>query len=83
MQYIKLTDDKFIEYNPATDRSRVIVKSDVEKQLQDATEHLSEMPGDEQLLEWARANYPNRVGIQRIEQRISELTLLLENLNGC
>lgn len=87
MQYIKLTDNKFIEYNPDTDKSRVIIKSEVEAQLANMQEHLEDLPEitDEYLLEWARQQYPNIQAVQERKQTsedIANLQTLLENLNG-
>lgn len=87
MQYIKLTDDKFIEYNSDTDKTRVIVKSEVEEQLAGMQAHLKELPEvtDKYLLEWARENYPRIEAVKEREltlKDISNLQTLLENLNG-
>lgn len=52
---------KYIEYNDKTDTVRVFIKSDLEKQNEDAQARLAEIPPaptDKVLLEWARANYP-------------------------
>lgn len=78
MQYIKLSSDKFIQYDETNDTSRVIVKSELESQLTEAKARLAEIPPastDKELLEWAKANYPfmdysNEK--QSLEQIISE-----------
>lgn len=80
MRYIKVDNDKFIEYNEDNNSTRVIIKSEVERSLQDAREHLAEIADDEKLLEWARENYPLARDSGKIGERITELQGLISKL---
>jgi hypothetical protein len=61
MEYIKIGKEKWVEVDEVNDTTRVVVKSAVEKDLallRDELESLPPVLTDEQLIEWARKNYP-------------------------
>lgn len=85
MRYIKVDNDKFIEYNEDNNSARVIIKSEVEGQLSQVNDRLKEVGEitDEVLLEWARENYPNIPKVvekTNLESISLELNNLLEKL---
>lgn len=85
MRYIKVDNDKFIEYNEDNNSARVIIKSEVERQLSQVNDRLKEIGEitDEVLLEWARENYPNipkAAEKTNLESISLELNNLLEKL---
>lgn len=86
MQYIKLTNDKWVEVDEDNNTSRVVVKSELENQIAVSTTRLAEIPPDptdQELLDWAKINFPRmdysteRRNLQNI---ISTNSVLLENL---
>lgn len=86
MQYIKLNNDKYIEYDPDADTSRVIVVSELETQIAEAQSRLNAIPAsvpDAELLAWARTNYPmmnystEKTALEKI---IADNTAILEEL---
>jgi hypothetical protein len=83
MRYIKVDNDKFIEYNEDNNSTRVIIKSEVERQLSQVNDRLKEVGEitDEALLEWARENYPN---IPKVVEKtnLESISLELNNLLG-
>jgi hypothetical protein len=83
MRYIKVDNDKFIEYNEDNNSTRVIIKSEVEGQLSQVNDRLKEVGEitDEVLLEWARENYPN---IPKVVEKtnLESISLELNNLLG-
>lgn len=83
MRYIKVDNDKFIEYNEDNNSTRVIIKSEVERQLSQVNDRLKEVGEitDEALLEWARENYPN---IPKAVEKtnLESISLELNNLLG-
>lgn len=85
MRYIKVDNDKFIEYNEDNNSTRVIIKSEVERQLAGASKRLSEIKkvDDKDLLAWARENYPAMDYSREkesLEKIINENNILLNNL---
>lgn len=53
--------DTYVSFNKETMTSEVIVKSELEKQIEEAKKRLAEIPtipSDEELLTWAKQNYP-------------------------
>ena len=86
MQYIPLSKDKFIEYNETNDTSRVLIVSELEEQIAQAQERLSvipQSPSDEELLAWARLNYPMMdysTEKQKLESIVADNTAVLTNL---
>ena len=82
---IKLTDDKYVEVDE-NDQARVVVKSELEKQVKQAEDRLKEIPqppSDEELLAWAKENYPMmnyEVEKQALEKVIADNTAVLEAL---
>lgn len=78
MQYIKIKDGVYVEFDETNNKSRVIVKSEIEKQVSDLEQQVSELPEitDEFLLEWARENYQNSKLAERREQLIVSLSVL-------
>jgi hypothetical protein len=84
MQIFNIDKDKFIAYE--NDRARVISRAELRKQKQEAIERLKEIPPkltDEELLEWARENYPQvnyEVERQSLEAKVDECKLLLEKI---
>lgn len=87
MRYIKLNEDKWIEYDESTDVSKVIIKSELEAQLAECQSQLDEIDliTDEQLLVWAKENYPYIKSVpdrDMLVDRINSITSILENLNA-
>lgn len=61
MQYIKLGDSTLLEFNPDTNTTSVYNMANVHAEKEAAELRLAqnpEAPTDEQLLAWARQNYP-------------------------
>lgn len=87
MQYIKLNNDKYIEYDPDADTPRVIVVSELETQIAEAQSRLNAIPApvpDEELLAWARLNHPQNMNYENekraLEKTIADNTAILEEL---
>lgn len=86
MQYIKVDDGVWISYDPKNQTSSVVVKSTVEDQLAFNEKQLEDLPKpvtDEELLDWAKSNYPQSGTEQSrllIQKQIDDLKLLLEQL---
>lgn len=84
MQYIVIDKEKFVEVDLEKNTAKVFIKGELEKQLKEAQERLAkipEKPGDEELLEWARVNYPIMNYSREkeyLETQISEAQQLLE-----
>lgn len=60
MQYFNINDTKRIEYDPETDRVRVIDIEQIANEIEVARARLDEIPeqaSDEELLVWAKTNY--------------------------
>ena len=76
MQYIKLNNDKYIEYDPDADTSRVIVVSELEAQIAEAQSRLNAIPApvpDEGLLAWAKLNHPQNMNYENEKQALETL----------
>ena len=60
MQYIKITDDKWIEFDSVTNTSKVLSKSELQGQIDKWVIESDALPEatDEFLLQWAKDNYP-------------------------
>lgn len=89
MQYIKLNNDKYIEYDPDADTSRVIVVSELETQIAEAQSRLNAIPApvpDEELLAWAKLNHPQNMDYSKetetLQSLIAENSAILLQLNG-
>ena len=88
MKYIKIDSNTFIEYDPINESSTVLKKDELETALASARTRLEEIPSvvsDEELLAWARNNYPqvNYVTeIQSLNKIIAEGTTRLEAISG-
>lgn len=87
MQYIKLSEDKYIEYDGETETAKVVVKSVLAKQIQEAQARLSAIPAlldDKILLEWARVNHPQAMDYSAekasLEQIITTNKAILESM---
>ena len=62
MDYITIDKENFIEYDTKTKKANLLVKTELVKELADAEARLAEIPEgptDEELLEWAKENYPD------------------------
>ena len=72
---LKLTDDKYVEVDE-NDQARVVVKSELEKQVKQAEDRLKEIPqppSDEELLAWAKANYPQSMDYSKEKEALQSL----------
>lgn len=60
MQYIKIDDDTYIQFNEITKQSQTISKSELEKEASNIGKRINEdiVPSDEELLAWAKKNFP-------------------------
>lgn len=61
MKYFKVDDDKFIEFNEENGRTTVISKAEIETSIAFSQQRLAEIPdepSDEEMLVWARQNFP-------------------------
>jgi hypothetical protein len=74
-QLMKIDDNTIVKYSVVETRIDI---GDLEIEKKGIEEQLSKVVTDEQLLEWARVNYPyqniDKVGL---EARLSEITTLL------
>jgi hypothetical protein len=84
MQIFNIDKDKFIAYE--NDMAKVYSKAELKRQKQEALKRLREIPSqptDEELLVWARENYPQvnyEAERQSLEVRIAECNSLLEKI---
>jgi hypothetical protein len=88
MNYIKIDENSYIEYDEATQKSLMFNKQKIEEELENLSVRLDEIPkspSDEELLEWARTNYKYvdySVETKFINDRIEKIKSLLENIEG-
>lgn len=85
MKYINIENGTWVEFNQVTKQSRTIQKHDLEQEIALLTEENIRLnkATDEELLEWARINYPgsqdfktyhnNLFKIQTLEDTLSKL----------
>lgn len=88
MKYINLERTVYALYD---ERTQSVLKTVDTSQLEDEKSHIEEQltlipppPTDEQLLEWARNNYPypeNREGLE-FQRRLDEINTTLEAINN-
>lgn len=59
-QYVKVDDDTYLEYDPVSKSSRVIVKSRYIKQKEELEQRLEELGEvtEEDIMAWAMEHYP-------------------------
>lgn len=82
MQILPIDKDRYVKVDG--DKAEVFYLTEVEKCLKEATARLAELPTqptDEELLEWARENYPAMdysAEKQSLEAKISECNSILE-----
>lgn len=83
MQKIPIDKTRYILFDETNNTSRVVIVPEVEKTIQKAQERLAQLPpepSDEELLAWARENYPimdYAKEKQYLEAQISEAQQLL------
>lgn len=77
------TSGKYIEYDPATNISRVITKSEIETQITNWEAELESLPEitDEFLLAWAKENYPTGTQKELLNSLINEANAIIEKLD--
>jgi len=85
MQYIKLTDDKYIKYDETTEKAEVIFKSSLLARKNEYETNIAELPKitDEFLLEWAKQRQPEIDEIRmkdEFEKKLIEINNDLSNL---
>lgn len=90
MQYIQIDDDRFIQLDDDTNKTTVIIKSDLENELSTLTDQINAlppMPSDDELMAWARSNYQsadtrNREVLQSSIDSINGILSQLDNSSG-
>lgn len=87
MQYIKIDDDKYIEYTDDNTHSRFISKSSIQNEIdicQQQIQSLPELPSDEFLLAWAKITYMNENMRNReiLQASIDSNQAILNSLDG-
>lgn len=85
MQYIKIKDGIYVEFDENTNKSRTVVVSELERTLQQAEERLKELqlPSDEELLTWARENFAtDDMEVRRLSKLKDEIKITLLKING-
>lgn len=84
MQKIPIDKTRYILFDETNNTSKVVIIPEVEKTIQEAQERLAQLPPEpsgEELLAWARENYPTMdysKEKQYLEAQISEAQQLLE-----
>jgi len=78
MQYFTIDEKigKYIEYDETTDKARVFIKKDLEKQVTEAQVKLASIPDsidDKELLEWAKVNHPQNMDYSKEQEVLQKL----------
>lgn len=86
MQYIKLTDDKYIKYDETTDKPEVIFKKSLLVRKAEYEKNIAGLPKitDEFLLEWAKQRQPEIDEIRmkdEFEKKVLEIESDLVEIN--
>jgi hypothetical protein len=63
MQYFKISTGRFIQYDETTERSKIIIKADLQAEKQELQARIAEADPNQpttnaQWVTWAKANYP-------------------------
>jgi len=86
MQKIPIDKTRYILFDEVNNTSKVVIIPEVEKTIQEAQERLAQLPpepSEEELLAWAKDNYPMMdysVEKASLEKVIADNTAILEEL---
>lgn len=81
MKYIKIDSNTFIQFNGETQQSVTLNKGELENQVTEIEKRLKNaiIPTDEELLAWAKENYPfvdhsaEQIELERIQGILDQL----------
>jgi len=81
--YFKISTGKFIEFNEDTNQAKIIVKQDLVSEKADliARIKVNPEPTKEELLAWAKENYPY-VDHTEEQKRLDEVLIILESIKN-
>lgn len=73
MIYFNVDDDTYIQYDEEAKTAEVIVKSEVQAQIDKLQENLQNIPDDDTLLAWAKDNYPGLKELNDTQNQVDNL----------
>ncbi|MBP6855806.1 MAG: hypothetical protein KBC26_02445 [Candidatus Pacebacteria bacterium] len=81
--FIEVDDRTYIKFDKSSHRSETINVGELRDRKQEIETRLALLNdySDENLLAWAKSNYPGETGVKEREQLISELNTINGNLN--
>ena len=81
MLYFKVNSNTYLKYDELNNASAIVLKKPLKELIDRLIKELPVTPTDEELLKWAKKNYPGLDSIEDQKKRIKELQAELEELN--
>jgi hypothetical protein len=81
VQYIQVDSDTFIQYDDSNQSASIVSRSSLEDQLSRLRAAVPPMPSDDDLLTWAKSNYPGLAEITLQQQNIADLQAVVDQLD--